>query len=223
MTNDMARGVGNPRPLKMEWDKVLNVRTIVLKAEKTFASLQKGVVPPLETTLEKMENASWESLPTYRFKEWSPDLSGLEFVITTVIPELPPNFVLEPPEQDEAIETVRCITADVLYEQYGIVAPPGDVCTPESNWWLLVTALDTSTPVQPTTLLLCLENLRTVVETTSTLCFLLTDYFRGKFSCQDWLRLIAMVLCRQSRIFLKDTQTQFRCAVLSTLSITGVT
>ena len=78
---------------------------------------------------------------------------------------------------------------------------------PEDNWWLLVTALDTSTPVQSTTLLMCLENLRTVVETTNTLSFLLTDYFRGKFSCQDWLRLIAIVLCRQSRIFLKDTQT----------------
>ena len=181
----MARGVGNPRPLKLEWDKIPNVRTIVLKAEKTFASLETGSVPPLETIMENMQKTSWETLPTYRFTEWSSDLSGLEFVIGATIPELPPNFSFEPPEQEETMETVRCITADVLHDQYGIAAPPGDVYSPDDHWWLLVTALDTSMPVKPTTLLMCLENLRTVVETTDTLCFLLTDYFRCRISCQD--------------------------------------
>ena len=80
-TNDTARGVGNPRSLKLEWDRVPNVRTIVLKAEKTFTSLDTGKVPPLETTIDSMEKTTWEDLPTYRFKEWSSDLSGLEFVI----------------------------------------------------------------------------------------------------------------------------------------------
>ena len=46
LTNDFVRG---------EWYRVPNIRTIVLMAEKTFASLGKGVVPPMETTLEKMK------------------------------------------------------------------------------------------------------------------------------------------------------------------------
>ena len=58
VTSNMARGVGNPRPLKLEWDKIPNVRTIVLKAEKTFAGLETGCVPPLEVTMENMQKTS---------------------------------------------------------------------------------------------------------------------------------------------------------------------
>ena len=146
---------------------------------------KEGIVPPLETTIESMENTSRDNLPAYRSKKWCSDHSGLEFVIATTIPELPPNFDFDSPKQGEANEIVRCITADVLQDQYGVAAPPGNEYSAEENWWLLVTALDTNSPVVRTTLLLCLGNLSTVVDTTSSLCFLPIDHIRGKFTCHD--------------------------------------
>ena len=195
--------------MRMEWDRVPNVRTIKMRAEKTFVGLGKGVIPPLETIIENMEQTPWHTLPNYRFKEWTADLSGLEFVISTVIPELPPHFSFDKASDKEKLERVKCITADVLHDQYGVAAPPGDIYAPDEDLWLMVTSLDTSAPVRPTTLLLCLENLRTVVESEATLTFALTDHFRGKFTVKDWLHLIAMTFCRQARIVIEDT-TQHR-------------
>ena len=80
-----------------------------------------------------------------------------------------------------------------------MTVPPGDVFSPDENLWLLVTLLDTSKPIKPKTPLLWLENLRLVTETSTTLTFLLTDHFRGKFDVGDWLQLIAMIFCRQAK------------------------
>ena len=71
----------------MEWDRVPNVSMIKMRAEKTFVGLGKGVIPPLETIIKNMEQTPWHTLPNYWFKEWTADLSGLEFVISTVIPD----------------------------------------------------------------------------------------------------------------------------------------
>ena len=35
---------------------------------------------------------------------------------------------------------VRCITADLLHDEYEITATAGDVYQPAQHWWLLVTA-----------------------------------------------------------------------------------
>ena len=107
---------------------------------------------------KRQERTPWHTLPNYRFKEWTADLSGLEFVISTVIPELPPHFSFDKASEEEKLERVKCITADVLHDQYGVAAPPGDIYAPDEDLWLMVTSLDTIAPVKPTTLLLCLEN-----------------------------------------------------------------
>ena len=54
---------------------------IVITVEKTYASIETGVVPPLETTLKAMHNSSPSTCPNYRFNEWTrQDQSGQEFV-----------------------------------------------------------------------------------------------------------------------------------------------
>ena len=59
--------------------------------EKTYASIEPAVVPPLETTLKAMHNTSPSYCPNYRFKEWTRlDPSGREFTLTAVLPPLPP-------------------------------------------------------------------------------------------------------------------------------------
>ena len=87
----------------------------------------------MEVILSNMEQTSWVTLPNYRFKEWTADLSGLEFVIQVIIPELPPHIHFNKVGEGEKVETIRCITADVLQNQYGVVAPPGDAYSPEES------------------------------------------------------------------------------------------
>ena len=197
------------RSIQAKDQDIPQVHHIVITTEKTYSSIGPGVVPPLETTLKAMQETSSSDCPTYRFKEWTwQEKSGLEFTLAAIIPPLPPSMVfgkLEP--EDTKVAMVRCITAQKLWQQYGVTSPPGDVYHPTAGWWLLVTSLDETSPVNPGTLLICLENLRTLVEFEDTLCFHLADIYRGKFLSQHWLQLLAITLCRQTKIRLLDKYT----------------
>ena len=185
------------------------VHHLVITVEKTFTSVERDVIPPLEETLRAMHATSPSDCPTYRFKEWTPPhRGGLEFTLHAIIPPLPPSITFgELAEEDSSPEMVRCITAHQLWEKYRIASPPGDIYQPTKGWWLLVTSLDATTLVSPTTLLMCLESLRTVTEPESTLCFHLADIHRGKFLSQHWLQLIAVIFCRQAKIYFLDRQS----------------
>ena len=189
--------------------EIPQVHHVVITVEKAYSSIGPGVVPPLETTLKAMQGTPPSDCPTYRFKEWSRhNKSGLEFTLAAIIPPLPPSMVfgkIEP--EDTKVAMVRCITAQKLWQQYGVTSPPGDVYHPTAGWWLLVTSLDETSPVNPGTLLICLENLRTLVEFEDTLCFHLADIYRGKFLSQHWLQLLAITFCRQAKIRLLDKHT----------------
>ena len=177
--------------------------------EKTYASAESGLVPLLESTLKAMYDSSPSDCPTYRFKEWTRhDRGGLEFTLAAVIPPLPPSILFgELNEACNNAQMIRCITAHQLWEKYHIVSPPGDVYRPSQEWWLLGTSLDATTLVSTATLLLCLENLRTLVEANDTLCFHLADIYRGKYLSQHWLQLIAITFCRQAKIHILDRLT----------------
>ena len=185
------------------------VHHLVITVEKTFTSVEREVIPPLEETLRAMHATSPSDCPTYRFKEWTPPHpGGLEFTLHAIIPPLPPSITFgELAEKDSSPEMVRCITAHQLWEKYRIASPPGDIYQPTKGWWLLVTSLDATTLVSPTTLLMCLESLRTVTKPESTLCFHLADIHRGKFLSQHWLQLIAVIFCRQAKINFLDRQS----------------
>ena len=185
------------------------VHHLVITVEKTITSVEQEVIPPLEETLRAMHATSPSDCPTYRFKEWTPPhRGGLEFTLHAIIPPLPPSITFgELAEKDSSPEMVRCITAHQLWEKYRIAFPPGDIYQPTKGWWLLVTSLDATTLVSPTTLLMCLESLRTVTEPESTLCLHLADIYRGKFLSQHWLQLIAIIFCRQAKIYFLDRQS----------------
>ena len=117
---------------------------------------------------------------------------------------------------------IRCITANQLWNNYHIASPPGDVYQPSAGWWLLITSLDDSSMVSPTTLLLCLENLRALVETSDTLCFQLADIYRGKFLSQHWLQLIVIIFCRQTKICILDRLTYTPDTPMSTLEALSI-
>ena len=227
--NRLARGVHTPTPtptladtdtsedheqytictIQTETQNVPQVHHVVITMEKTYSSVTPDIIPPLETTLKAMRETSPSDCPTYQFKEWTRhDKSGLELTLTAIIPPLPPSMVFgDIAPEDTNIAMIRCTTAQKLWEQFGVTSPPGDVYHPTAGCWLLDTSLDETSPVMPGILLICLENLRTLVEYEDTLCFHLADIYRGKFLSQHWLQLIANIFCRQAKIRLLDRYT----------------
>ena len=105
---------------------------ILITVEKTYSSIEPGVIPPLETTLKAMHETSPPDCPAYRFKEWTRhDKSGLEFTLTAIIPPLPPSMVFgEIGPEDTNIAMVRCITAQKLWQQFGVTSPRGRCVSP---------------------------------------------------------------------------------------------
>ena len=200
------------------------IRHIILTIEKTYASTESGLVPPPETTLKEMHKFSPSNCTTYRFKEWTSHEKGeLELTLAATIPPLPPSIWFG--ELDNTCSNplmIRCITANQLWNKYLIILFPGDVYQTFAGWWLLITSLDDSSMVSPTTLLLCLEKLRTLVETSDTLCFYLADIYRGKFLSQHWLQLIAIIFCRQTKICILDRLTYTPDTPMSTLEALSI-
>ena len=95
------------------------IKKVVFQAEKTYTGIAPEPIPPLETTLARMSNESIWHLPCLRFKQWTEDESGLEFTLGVTIPCMPPNFTFGPfNHEQERVEMVRCITADLLYDKY---------------------------------------------------------------------------------------------------------
>ena len=92
-------------------------------------------------------------------------------------------------------------------KRYHITSPPGDVFQPTHGWCLLVTYFNEVSPVSPTTLLICLENLCTLVEFNTTLCLYLADIYRGKFFGQNLLQVIAINFSRYAPIRILDQHT----------------
>ena len=77
-----------------------------------------------------------------------------------MVPPVPPNIVFRPFNfEREPVQMVRCITADLLLDRYGVTVEPGGVYSPAPHRWLLVTASRADTLVNPRHLLLCLEHL----------------------------------------------------------------
>ena len=102
---------------------------------------------------------------------------------------------------------VRCITADLLGDKYGIHVDPGVVYSPAPHRWLLVTAPRVEARVEPQHLLSCLEGLRTFTTADLILCFHIIDWYRGKVKFAWWLELIITCFTNYPRIRLLDEWT----------------
>ena len=95
----MARAPEHPqhgilaiRTQRQELEPSPTVKHIIVTVEKTYASVELGVVPLLEVTLQAMHDTSPSDCPIYRFKELTQhDRGGLEFTLPAVIPPSPPS------------------------------------------------------------------------------------------------------------------------------------
>ena len=132
--------------------------------------------------------------------------------MAVTVPPVTPNIVFGPFNFDrEPIQMVRCITADLLSDKYGVTCQPGKVFRPAQYWWLLVTASHTHSLVQPDNLRSCLESFRTVVTEELILCFHIVDLYRGKLQFWWWLELIITLFANFPRIrFLDDWTHSFK-------------
>ena len=96
-TRDMARGeklVESNRILAIQSRNQLPpVKKIVFTAERTYTGIDPPKIPPAETILANMAKTKTDEVSCLRFKEWTKDEEGLEFVLGIVVPPLPPNIV----------------------------------------------------------------------------------------------------------------------------------
>ena len=110
---------------RRELEPTQSIQHIVVIVEKTYASMEPGVVPPLEVTLKAMHATSPSDCPNYRFKEWTQnDRGGLDFTLSAVRPPSPPSMTFgELDAEGGGLEMVRCITAHQLWENYRVASP----------------------------------------------------------------------------------------------------
>ena len=172
------------------------INRLVIRAEKTYTGLQRNENPYLvDYILSKMKDSTIAKAPCPRFKEWTLDIHGLEFTLPINVPPLPGNIAFGPFNYErEPIQMVRCIPADLLHDKYNVIAIPGDVYQPATDWWLLITAPRVSDLVDPLILNACLESLRTMASPDRITCFHVIDLYRGKVKFEWWLELIIAVL-----------------------------
>ena len=184
------------------------VHRLTVRAEKTYSSLERYGDYPVDTVLEKLSSPGVAKAPCPRFKEWTSDGKGLEFTLATVMPPVPSNIAFGPFNfEREPVQMVRCITADLLGDKYGIHVDPGGVYSPAPHWWLLVTAPRVEAIVEPLHLLSCLEGLRTLTTADLILCFHIIDWYRGKVKFAWWFELIITCFTNYPRIRLLDEWT----------------
>ena len=170
----------DPKPQPFIHNGKLLVSRVVIRAEKTYTGLERERIFPVDVVLEELSKSKIAEEPCPRFKEWTSDLRGLEFTLAVTVPPVTPNIAFGPFNYErEPIQMVRCITADLLSDKYGITCQPGEVYRQAKYWWLLVTAPNAHSLVQPDSLRSCLESLRTVVTEELILCFHIVDLYRN--------------------------------------------
>ena len=182
------------------------ISRVVMRAEKTYTGLERERIFPVDVVPEVLSKSKVVEEPCPRFEERTSDLRCLEFTLAVTVPPVTPNIVFGPFNfEKEPIQMVRCITADLLSDKYGVTCRPGDVYRQAQYWRLLVTASHTHSLVQPDRLRSCLESLRTVVPVF--LYFHLIDLHRGKLQFQWWLMLNITLFANFPRIRLLDDWT----------------
>ena len=122
----------------------LLVSRVVIGAEKTYTGLERKRIFPVDIVLEELSKSKIFEDSCPRFKEWTSNLRGLEFILAVTVPPVTPNIVFGPFNFEMTpIQMVRCITSDLLSDKYGVTCQPGKVYRPAQYWWLLVPASHT--------------------------------------------------------------------------------
>ena len=198
-----ARGV--PLEEGGTWNTVYR---LTVRAEKTYSAVERTRDHPKDTILQKLSPPGVAKAPCSRFKEWTSDGKGLEFTLETVAPSVPGNIVFGPFNfEREPVQMARSITTDLLHDKYGLHVEPGGVYSLAQFWWLLVTATRLDALLDPSQLLACLENLRTLTTADLILCFHIIDWYRGKVKFAWWMELIIACFATYPKVRLLDEWT----------------
>ena len=107
------------------------VNRLVIRAEKTYTGVERSQSLSIEHIMTKLSDSKVTRAPCPRFKEWTNDHNGLDMILPVIIPPAPPNIAFGTFNYErEPVQMVRCITADLLHDKYGIIARAGDVYQP---------------------------------------------------------------------------------------------
>ena len=209
--NLLINGNDQPKPLVLAVNESTNslmVHRLVIRAEKTYTGVKRSQSFSIEHIMAKVSESEVTRAPCPRFKEWTHDHYGLQFTLPITIPPTPPNIAIGSFNyKREPVQMIRCITADLLHDKYGIIARAGDVYQPIRHWWLLITANRVSDLVHPNSLCSCLENLRTTATSDLIICFHIIPIIRGKVKFQWWFELLISIFAQFPRIRILDDWT----------------
>ena len=146
----------------------------------------------VEDTLKRMKETKIQDLDQLRFKEWTPDLKGLEFSRILTVPYETPNvrIVSEDPRSQDRI-WIRCATLEDVVQTHGhYFAKVGDAVQVDSRTWCLITANTVKESVKPENLAKVWKSLRCQQLPSGNLIMHAFDWYRGAFHFQDWYRLV---------------------------------
>ena len=131
-----------PKPqLFIHNGKFLLSRTFYSAAEKTDNGLERERIFPVDGILGQLSKTKEAEQPGPRFKEWTSNFSSLKFTLAVTVP---PNIVFGTFNfEKEPIQMVRCITAGILSDKYGVTCQSEEVYRTVQYWFFLVTAFHT--------------------------------------------------------------------------------
>ena len=155
--------------------------------------------PSVEDTLKRMKETKIQDLDQLRFKEWTPDLKGLEFSRILTVPYETQNvrIVSEDPGSQDRI-WIKCATLEDVVQTHGLYfAKVGDAVQVDSRTWCLITANTVRESVKPENLAKALKSLRSQQLPSGNLIMHAFDWYRGAFHFQDWYRLVTATCIKE--------------------------
>ena len=165
--------------------------------------------PSVEDTLKRMKETKIQDLDQLRFKEWTPDLKGLEFSRVLTVPYETPNvrIVSEDPGSQDRI-WIRCATLEDVVQTHGLYfAKVGDAVQVDSRTWCLITANTVRESVKPENLAKAWKSLRCQQLPSGNLIMHAFDWYRGAFHFQDWYRLVTASMSKKWDVLMVANRT----------------
>ena len=180
--------IGGPKVERPEYDREA-VAELKFTAQMIHLGLSERT--PIDETLERMRTTKIQDLDHLRFKEWTEDLRGLDFVQIMSVPYEAPNVkvVMEDLTPEYGI-LVLCTNQEALARRHpGWQVDLSEAVQIVVETWCLITANSVKERVNPENLEKAWKSLVHQPLTTRNLSLQDFDWYRGLFHFQDWYHL----------------------------------
>ena len=197
---------GGPKVERPECDRE-TVAELRFRAQMIHLGLSERT--PIEETLQRMRTTNLQDLDYLRFKEWTQELKGLEFVQIMTVPYEAPNvkIVMEDLTPEDGI-LVLCTNQEALARTHPrCMVNVGEAVQIDSKTWCLMTAHSVKECVKPENLEKAWKSLVRQPLASRKLFLQAFDWYRGAFHFQDWYRLVTACTPREWNLHIVASRT----------------